>query len=130
MSGSFFRNLYLPVLTKQEKSLNLLYNLINFQGYSQKIIRVETGKGVRLPWFIDETYYLKNDSNKFTQFSRAIRTLHGTLKTRSHNLNLIDNKICWENNNSKKWEYEFSSNEEAAEFWNKHIHIPIIKNQL
>ena len=50
-------------------------------------------------------------------------------RTRTHNVDLKDNQLWWENNNSKSWSYTFNTIEEAIEWWNsKFPTCPIIKN--
>lgn len=42
-------------------------------------------------------------------------------KTRTHNVELKNNFLYWENNNSKSWLYEFENNEKAKEWWVKNF---------
>ena len=64
---------------------------------------------------------------KFEAYARAVRyipKIEGegmTRRNRTHNIELINNTIFIENNNSKYTEYKFDSNEDAIKFWNENI---------
>jgi len=80
--------------------------------------------------FISETRY-QNPVTKSVSLIpedniyKAVRTLDGTLKTRTHNIHLYleTGYLWWENNNSKDWEYTFSTPDEAKLWWEKYINI-------
>jgi len=74
-------------------------------------------------FFLFET--IKNWGNESIPRIRCVRTLDGTYKTRTHNIDIYEKKdgrviIWWENNNSKEWFYE-GTEKECREWWNKFI---------
>ena len=62
-------------------------------------------------------------------FARSVMTNDGTLKTRSHNIQLKDKNLWYENNNSASWTFEFDTIEQAEEWWKNNIKTAIIHKQ-
>lgn len=63
-------------------------------------------------------------SDKFIferDYTRAVRTLDGTYKTRTHNIDIYGNKIVYENNNSQWYSYEFENELQCQQWWNNTI---------
>lgn len=82
---------------------------------------------------ISENYSFRKSD--FDQASRAVRCLlpgnsklsdEEAIKYRTHNIQLHNNTIWFENSNSKDWYIEFASNEEAKRYWELNIKTPII----
>ena len=69
--------------------------------------------------FVSESNYGNGERPKLKRI--AVRTIDGTLLTRTHNIHLTDTSLWWENSNSKDWRHEFPSKNQATDWWKKHI---------
>jgi hypothetical protein len=75
---------------------------------------------------IDENYY--HSGLPFgTTFCRVVRVKDGTIKTRTHNIELTDERLWYEGNSSIEYVHIFNSKEEAKEWWNSVCKIKTIE---
>jgi hypothetical protein len=83
---------------------------------------------LKTKFLIQENSYSQNlGKDQFHQFARVVLVKNNLiLDSRTHNLQLIDNRIWWENNNSQEWFYEFESWADSLIWWKKHVNNVIV----
>lgn len=62
-----------------------------------------------------------------TRCERAVITKNGTLQTRTHNVDIVDNQIMYESSNSKWYTCTFEHSSDARRWWYTFIVPKIIQ---